>query len=95
MVFILLEGVKEWYLENYDKLTQILFSIDPEHIPSSRKMETNNRTQILFMVLDDYTSTDHFTFDDDWSGKMRYSFYKNLDLLLRKMKKSPIGYWKS
>ena len=86
---------KEWYLENYDKLTQILFSIDPEHIPSSQKMETNNRTQILFMVLDDYTSTDHFTFDDDWSGKMRYSFYKNLDLLLRKMKKCPIGYWKS
>ena len=30
---------KEWYLENYEKLSQIVLSIDPEHKPSSEKYE--------------------------------------------------------
>ena len=75
---------KEWYLENYDKLTQIILSVDPEHKPSSQKY-SKNKYGTSFMCLNDrHTST---------SYSVRKKFYEKLYFLLRKMKKSKIGYW--
>ena len=71
---------KEWYLENYEKLTQIVFSIDPEREPSSQKY-SKNQFGTSFMCLSDFG--------------VRTKFYEKLYFLLRKMKKSKISYWYS
>jgi len=77
---------KEWYLENYDKLTQIILSVDPEHKPSSQKNDTNDYGTQFMKLDDDYSNL---------SYSVKWKFYEKLDLLLRKMKKSKISYWYS
>ena len=77
---------KEWYLENYDKLTQIILSVDPEHKPSSQKY-SKNKYGTSFMCLSDWST--------DTSYSVREKFYEKLYFLLRKMKKSKISYWYS
>ena len=77
---------KEWYLENYDKLTQIILSVEPEHKPSSQKYDTNDYGTQFMKLDDDYSNL---------SYSVKWKFYEKLDLLLRKMKKSKISYWYS
>ena len=82
---------KEWYLENYEKLTQIVLSIDPEHKPTNEKYSKNDYGT-RFMCLEDMNPNKNYSYSGE---RIKYKFYEKLDLLLRKMKKSKIGYWYS
>ena len=79
---------KEWYLENYDKLKQIILSYDPDYETTSPPCikHPSSWNNTIFTGFRDGTR----------SG---YIFLTYLEekyvLLLRKMKNSPIGYWRS
>ena len=84
---------KEWYLENYNKLKEIILSYDPDYETSSTPL-TKNKVK---SVMDE--SIQFMDLKDDGGTSSGYHttellYYKVL-LLYRKMKKSPIGYWKS
>jgi len=81
---------KEWYLENFEKLNQIVLSYDPDFKISSIPIITNegNKTYdgefIKFMNLG----------ENGISGKcLMWKLYDKCILLHRRMKKSKIGYW--
>ena len=83
---------KEWYLENFDKLNQIVLSYDPDFKISSIPIITNegNKTYdgefIKFMNLGENGGP---------GRRLMRNLYDKCILLYRSMKKSPIGYWKS
>jgi|TARA_B110000881_G_C18382418_1_gene416814 hypothetical protein len=79
---------KEWYLENYDKLKQIILSYDPDY---------KNSSPPCVKSQNEWDKTIYSGFREDSRGGYMFLYYleQKYFLLLRKMKKSKIGYWKS
>ena len=77
---------KEWYLENFDKLNQIVLLVDPDCETSSSPLTTNEGKFVQFMNLGENGGP---------GRRLMMNLYDKCILLHRSMKKSPIGYWKS
>ena len=90
---------KEWYLENYDKLKQIILSLCPDYEPPPSP-SYENKYGFKFMRLENQNMKGSYSQHYDYF--LRYAdeltmegFYDKLIDLHRKMKKEKIGYWKS
>ena len=91
---------EKWYLENYDKLKQIILSLCPDYEPPSSPVSENEHGN-KFMELRNQNRKGSYSYSHDdfyyhyGDTQTMYRFYDKLILLHRKMKKSKIGYWKS
>ena len=90
---------EEWYLENYDKLKQIILSLCPDYEPPPSP-SYENKYGFKFMRLENQNMKGSYSQHYDYF--LRYAdeltmegFYDKLIDLHRKMKKEKIGYWKS
>lgn len=91
---------EKWYLENYDKLKQIILSLCLDYEPPSSPVSENEHGY-KFMELRNQNRKGSYSYSHDdfyyhyGDTQTMYRFYDKLILLHRKMKKSKIGYWKS